>query len=58
MNNDALPGHSPDLLDFDEDFIKIDAAICEYDSVGYAPQRKGESAFQLTCPLQTGPAGV
>ncbi|AOJ07440.1 ImpA family type VI secretion system protein [Burkholderia mayonis] len=46
MNDDALPGHSPDLLDFDEDFIKIDAAICEYDSVGYAPQRKGESAFQ------------
>ncbi|AIO69147.1 ImpA family type VI secretion system protein [Burkholderia oklahomensis] len=46
MNDDAQPGHSPDLLDFDEDFIKIDAAICEYDSVGYAPQRKGESAFQ------------
>ncbi|AJY32456.1 hypothetical protein BTM_4987 [Burkholderia thailandensis 34] len=46
MNDDALPVHSPDLLDFDEDFIKIDAAICEYDSVGHAPQRKGESAFQ------------
>ncbi|AOJ72066.1 MULTISPECIES: type VI secretion system protein TssA [Burkholderia] len=46
MNDVALPGQSPDLLDFDEDFIKIDAAICEYDSVGYAPQRKGEGAFQ------------
>ncbi|MEV9637458.1 type VI secretion system ImpA family N-terminal domain-containing protein [Burkholderia pseudomallei] len=53
MNNDALPGHSPDLLDFDEDFIKIDAAICEYDSVGYAPQRKGESAFQWAS-IETG----
>ncbi|WP_184066387.1 MULTISPECIES: ImpA family type VI secretion system protein [unclassified Paraburkholderia] len=36
----------PDSLDFDEDFIKIDAAICEYDAVGLVPQRKGESAFQ------------
>ncbi|MDN7592079.1 ImpA family type VI secretion system protein [Burkholderia seminalis] len=35
-----------DLLEFDEDFIRIDAAICEYDSVGNAPQRKGEGAFQ------------
>jgi type VI secretion system protein ImpA len=33
-------------LDFCEDFIRIDAAICEYDSVGNAPQRKGESGFQ------------
>ncbi|WP_323122824.1 type VI secretion system protein TssA [Burkholderia alba] len=36
----------PDALDFDEDFVRIDAAICEYDSVGNAPQRKGEGAFQ------------
>ncbi|KVN35081.1 ImpA [Burkholderia pyrrocinia] len=35
-----------DALDFDEEFIQIDAAICEYDSVGDSPQRKGESAFQ------------
>nr|WP_230956979.1 type VI secretion system ImpA family N-terminal domain-containing protein [Burkholderia cepacia] len=36
----------PDVLDFDEDFIQVDAAICEYDSVGNSPQRKGESTFQ------------
>ncbi|WP_126284123.1 ImpA family type VI secretion system protein [Burkholderia stagnalis] len=35
-----------DGLDFDEDFIRVDAAISEYDSVGNAPQRKGEGAFQ------------
>ncbi|WP_337995255.1 type VI secretion system protein TssA [Burkholderia sp. FERM BP-3421] len=37
-----------DELEFDQDFIRIDAAISEYDSVGSAPQRKGESAFQWT----------
>ncbi|KVG57948.1 ImpA [Burkholderia territorii] len=36
----------PDVLDFDEDFIQVDAAICEYDAVGNSPQRKGESSFQ------------
>lgn len=41
------PGAS-DELDFDEDFMRIDAAICEYDAIGTAPQRKGESAFQWT----------
>jgi type VI secretion system protein ImpA len=35
-----------DELDFDEDFIRTDALICEYDSVGNLLQRKGESAFQ------------
>jgi type VI secretion system protein ImpA len=42
---------SPDVsdeLDFDEDFMRIDAAICEYDAIGTAPQRKGEGAFQWT----------
>lgn len=35
-----------DELDFDEDFIRVNALICEYDSVGNALQRKGENAFQ------------
>lgn len=42
----ALSDYPSDSLDFDEDFLKIDAAICEYDAVGLVPQRKGESAFQ------------
>ncbi|WDD92318.1 type VI secretion system ImpA family N-terminal domain-containing protein [Burkholderia sp. FERM BP-3421] len=49
--NDSAPVQSmqaADGLDFDEDFIRIDAAVCEYDSIGNAPQRKGESAFQWT----------
>lgn len=32
-------------LDFDVDFIRIDAAICEYDAVGLAPVRKGGEPF-------------
>ncbi len=49
--NDSAPVQSlqaAEGLDFDEDFVRIDAAICEYDSIGNAPQRKGESAFQWT----------
>jgi len=42
-NENVLELHA---LDFDEDFALIDAAICEYDAVGNAPQRKGESSFQ------------
>nr|WP_256252416.1 type VI secretion system ImpA family N-terminal domain-containing protein [Burkholderia ubonensis] len=34
------------LLDSDDEFIKIDSAICEFDSVGYAPVRAGEGSFQ------------
>lgn len=32
-------------VELDDEFLKIESAICEYDSVGNAPQRKGESAF-------------
>ncbi|WP_175029352.1 ImpA family type VI secretion system protein [Burkholderia seminalis] len=42
MENESELG----ALDFDERFIQINAAICEYDSVGDAPPRKGESPFQ------------
>nr|WP_179404268.1 type VI secretion system ImpA family N-terminal domain-containing protein [Burkholderia guangdongensis] len=33
-------------LDFDEEFIRLDSLICEHDSLGDVPLRKGEPAFQ------------
>jgi len=41
-NENVLELHA---LDFDEDFALIDAAICEYDAVGNAPQRKARAVF-------------
>jgi type VI secretion system protein ImpA len=35
-----------DSVEFDDEFVRIESSICEYDSVGNAPQRKGEGAFQ------------
>ncbi|NHR04913.1 hypothetical protein HA052_06850 [Chromobacterium haemolyticum] len=45
----ALP-ESPvlDELDFDADFARVDAAICEYDAVGHVPLRKGAEPFHWT----------
>lgn len=45
----ALP-HSPaaEELDFDADFARVDAAICEYDAVGHTPLRKGAEPFHWT----------
>ncbi|MDN7638819.1 ImpA family type VI secretion system protein [Burkholderia cepacia] len=47
----------PDALDFDEDFLRIDAEICEYDSVGDAPQRKGQDVFNWT-PIENACLGL
>ncbi|KVE33795.1 type VI secretion system protein TssA [Burkholderia sp. TSV86] len=48
MGEDAVQAGSsdPDGLDFDEEFIQVDALICEYDSVGEAQPRKAGYTFQ------------
>ncbi|MBN3002847.1 type VI secretion system ImpA family N-terminal domain-containing protein [Chromobacterium alkanivorans] len=46
----ALPDSpAAEELDFDADFARVDAAICEYDAVGQVPLRKGAEPFHWTC---------
>lgn len=45
----ALPDTpAAEELDFDADFARVDAAICEYDAVGQVPLRKGAEPFHWT----------